>query len=239
MMFTILFSFTTEAKNDDLNQGKELFLNARYEFYNGDKDTSEVIEIVRQSNSYFEKLMNKFDKYYWQAQIEFLLAEIYEVKGEEREAAQHFELSNKLALYAIKNNKSSSDAHRLLADTYMRLTQYKGTLYMMTSGPKALKLLQKAIKLDKDNYTAFNSLGTYYINAPEIGGGDVNKGIKMLGEALKSNDEFDNFISYIWLGNAYAKQKDKEKAIINLEKALKIYSASKWAQNTLKKIEEM
>ncbi len=60
----------------------------------------------------------------------------------------------------------------------MRLMDYHGTLYMMSKGPEAMKLLNKAISLDKKNFAVFNSLATYYLNAPAIGGGSVVKGIE-------------------------------------------------------------
>lgn len=239
IFFTIAISLNMEAKDNNLEQGKDLFFQVREDYYNGDNDIEKLIETAGQSNSYLEKVNNDYQKYLWQGQVEFLIAEMYEVKEEPRKAAQHFENSSELALKSIKKNKKSSEAHRLLADTYMRLMEYKGVIYLMTSAPKAVKLLQKAVKLDKENYTAFNSLGIYYINAPKIGGGDIDKGIGMFKKALNSKDKFDNFISYIWIANAYIKLKDKDQAIDSAKQALKIYPANKWAEDILKDAKEI
>jgi tetratricopeptide (TPR) repeat protein len=110
---------------------------------------------------------------------------------------------------------------------------YKGGIYMMTKGPQALKLLKKALSLDEKNYTAMNSLGMYYINAPAIGGGSVDKGIEVLQKALESKDEFDNFISNVWLGTAFQKKKNTDEASRHYQSALKIFPNCPWVKRLL------
>ena len=108
----------------------------------------------------------------------------------------------------------------------------------MTHGPQACNMLKHALELDKKNFTAYDSLGVYYINAPVIGGGSMAKGIQTLQNALESKDEFDNFISHVWLGQAYQKKKDSDQAVKYLKKALEIYPNSPWAKGLLKQIEK-
>lgn len=223
-------------QSSNIVKGKELFFTGREMFYNAEAEIVEIKNTLKASKDYFSQLEDGFEKYYWQAQVEFVLAEIAEATEKKREAAQSFYASSNLIKKGLEYEPKSSDAHRLLADTYMRLTNYNGTMYMISHGPQALELLNKAISLDKENYTAFNSLATYYINAPAIGGGSVDKGIKVLQKALESEDKFDNFISYVWLGIAYAKKKKINDAVKNLNKALEIYPNSPWAKGIFKKI---
>ncbi len=239
VFFTMLSALTVEAKNYDLEQGKRNFFKAREDYYNDKTDISEVIERIEESISYIERVDDKYKRNLWKSKAKFLLGEIYEMKEEKRSAAKAFENSCDLALKALKINDNSSEAHQVLADNYMRLINYRGTIYMITSGPKSLKLLQKAIKLDQKNYTAFNALGIYYINAPKIGGGNVKKGIKMLNEALKSESKYDNFISHIWLAKSFVKLKEKQDATYNIKQALSIYPNSKWAQIILEEVQKM
>ena len=219
------------AKNG-IVQGKELFLQGRDAFYRSQTPLAEVMAILTAAKQSLHQTKNH-EGYYWLGQVEYLLGEVAEVAGNKREAARGFTESENRAKQALDLNKKSSDAHRLLADTYMRLMSYKGTLYMISHGPQALKLLKKALSLDPNNYTALNSLGMYYINSPKLGGGSVNKGIEVLEEALMSKDEFDNFISHIWLGQAWQKKNKKTEAIRHFKEALLIYPHNSWAKSLL------
>jgi tetratricopeptide (TPR) repeat protein len=231
LLIILTLTSTIEAQNE-LEDGKELFLTARSNFYNNQQDFSTTITTLEESQDYFSQSSTDFSKFYWQAQAKFVIAEIYESKEKPRKAAQSFNRSESLIKKALRK-KETSDALRLLADCYMRQMDYKGQLYKMTHGPKSLQLLKKSIELNSANYTAYNSLGTYYINAPKIGGGDINQGIKMLKKALASTNQFDNFITYQWLGIAYNKQNNTEQALNHINHALEIYPNSNWAKEKL------
>ncbi|GAB6099593.1 hypothetical protein JCM16358_14720 [Halanaerocella petrolearia] len=232
-----LLLLTVNVHASKLEEGKELFFKGRESFYNNEEDISSSLTLLKQSKQQFANLNNEFNKYYWQAQSEFVIAEIYETKKEKKKALLSFNNSEQLVKKALKEKKTS-EGLRLLADTYMRQINYKGIFYSMTYGPKAMELLEKSIQLNNKNYTAYNSLGTYYINAPKIGGGDINKAIKALTTALNSNNQFDNFISYHWLSIAYNKQDKEGKALKYVNKALEIYPNSLWAKNTLQQIKQ-
>jgi tetratricopeptide (TPR) repeat protein len=125
----------------------------------------------------------------------------------------------------------------LEADSIMRLMSYNGAMYTMSQFTHVIKLLKDAISFDAHNYTAMNSLGVYYVNAPAIGGGSVPKGIQNLQKALESTDDFDNFIADVWLGKAYQKKKNNNEATKYIKKALEIYPNSPWAKGLLKEVE--
>ncbi len=242
LLLSLLVSIGLEAvtkpsiQEEVLTQGITSFLTGRRMFYNAEAMSAEANEELQVARGYFLRLSEGFEQYYWLAKVNFVVAELEEARGEKRAAARAFTESGQWAEKALKCNQGSSEAHRLLADSYMRLMNYNGTIYLMSKGPQAMKLLNKAISLDKKNYAAFNSLATYYLNAPAIGGGSVDKGIEALRKALESSDEFDNFLSYVWLGYAYRLAKKEDEARNYFLKALEIYPRSPWAMGWLNEI---
>ncbi len=234
--FSQAFAAQAEDQEELLKKGIAHYLTGRRSFYNTEGSFVEAKEDLLVAKEYFLQLREGEEQYCWLAKVEFVVGELEEASGEKRAAVRAFTESGRWAEQALKCNKRSSDAHRILADSYMRLMDYHGTLYMMSKGPEAMKLLNKAISLDKKNYAAFNSLATYYLNAPAIGGGSVDKGIEGLRKALESTDEHDNFLSYLWLGYAYRQAKKGEEARSYFLKALEIYPHSSWANEWLKEI---
>ena len=226
----------TAIDSPDLTQGKALFTQTRRIFYNAGAPLSEVRNNLGLCRDIFGKLPEDYEKYYWQAQIQFLLAETAEYSGDKKQAAQVFNESNELIRRALNYNPQSSEAIRIQADTIMRLIPYNGTVYMMTQGPRAFKLLNQALSLDKRNYQALNSLGIYYLNAPALGGGNVTKGIQALQKAGESREEFDNFLTAVWLGIAYHRKKEDNEAAKYYRKALAIYPNSPWVKGLLQQM---
>ena len=215
---------------------QELFVKARKMYYNAEAPQSEAIKVLGRIKESLANLPEGFDKYYWSANVAYLSGEMAEVAGDKQKAALDFTESNELINKALNYNPKSSDANRVLADTMMRLMNYKGAIYTMTKGPQVLKILKKALDLDAKNYTAMNSLGMYYINAPAVGGGSADKGIEVLQKALESKDHFDNFISNVWLGSAFQKKKNSGEAKQYYQKALGIYPNSPWVKELLQNI---
>jgi tetratricopeptide (TPR) repeat protein len=218
------------TENSSLQQGKAAFFKGRKMFYNNEAPLAEVNDTLNFSKEALNKLPGSFDKYYWLAQVEFVAAEAAELYKENKQASKSFSASSRFIKKALHYNAKSSDANRLLVDTKMRLMVFKGPAYLMIEGPIAFMDVNKAVGYDKKNYTALNSLGVYYLNAPIFGGGNTNWGINMLKKALESKDEFDNFISYAWLGKAYQKKRNIEESTKYYNKALEIYPNSQWIE---------
>lgn len=237
LLLCLLFCFGQAAismaasnEEDPLQQGVAQYLVGRRNFYNAECPYDEAKETLLAAKAFFLQLPEGGEQYCWLAKVEFLIAELEEARGEKRRAQQAFTESGRWVEQALEADKSSSTAHQLLADTYMRLMSYQGMFYAMSKGPQALKLLNTAVSLDPDNYPAFISLATYYLNAPAIGGGSVKKGVEALEKALKSTDEHDLFLSNLWLGVAYRKLKKEDEAQGYFLKALEIYPQSPWAK---------
>ncbi|MFP4015669.1 MAG: tetratricopeptide repeat protein [Halanaerobiales bacterium] len=220
-----------------LNEVEKMFYSCRRGHYNSEKEPAEVIEALEYIKEKLDLLNNNDESLYYSGQIDFLLGEIYEVIGNQRKAAVHFNSSAKNAEKLIDiDSGNNTEGYRLLADSYMRLMSYNGDMYMVSKAPEVIKLLNRALSIDNENYAALNSLAMYYVNAPQFGGGNVDRGIKDLERALESEDLFDNFISYIWLATAYHKKGNIAEAEDNIEKALQIYPDSSWAAYLLDQI---
>lgn len=224
----------------ELEEGKELYFRARTLYCNGEAPLEEVETILDSCNNILSALEDGFNRYYWLGRLRFLQGEVAEARADgekSREAALLFEEAANLAEKAVKE-KENSDAHRLLADSYMRLMRYKGVLFAITKGSQLLKILNKAVSLDVHNYEALNSLGIYYLNAPDIGGGDLDKGINALKQALESKDELDNYISYVWLAIAFDKKGDTRTARKYAKYASDIYPNGGMAKYLLSELDK-
>ena len=237
LLLCLLFCFgqvvsAMEPSNeeDPLNQGITQYLVGRRMYYNAEGRFAEAKETLLAAKALFLQLPAGAEQYCWLAKVEFLAGELEAARGEKRRAQQAFTESGRWAEKALKANKSSSTAHQLLADAYMRLMDYKSALYTANKGPKAVKLLNTAVSLEPNNCPALISLATYYINAPTVGGGSVTKGVEALEKALVSPDAHDHFLSNLWLGYAYRKLKKEDEAQRYFLKALEIYPQSLWAK---------
>lgn len=199
---------------------KEDYATARHKFYS-DKVAEE--EIINDLTGLQKNLSKKSDaeSYYWQAQIEFLLGALKQ-RLEQKTAAKHFKQSQKLVQNSIAKEKTSY-GYRLLGDTYGRLIEYNGVFYAIKNGNKIIDLLKKAVSLDPKNYSAYNSLGRAYFKAPNMVGGRLDKAIKNLKQALESQKQVENFISYYYLAQCYLEQGKTKETTNYLKEAANIY----------------
>ncbi len=215
----------------DLESAIKLYLTGQRIIYSQEDTLEEGRNKLLAAKEVFLDLAESVDRSYWLARVEYQLGELEEACGDARSAATAFTWCGQWAEKAIKSDKKHSDAHRVLADSYMRLMSYNGTFYLVTKGPQALSLLKKAVSLDQNNYKAYISMGMYYLGAPAIGGGSNKKALEVLNIALDTADELDMFLCNAWLGHAYKRLNDKDRAIEHYSKALAIYPDSQWARD--------
>jgi tetratricopeptide (TPR) repeat protein len=139
------------------------------------------------------------------------------------------------------NNKWSA-AHALkagLLSSKMAFNPAKG----MILGPKNQKHIEKALKYDKNEPMAWIQKGGTKLHSPKMFGGDTEEAIKAYKKAIKlfeqdSSDYKDNWQyinSLAWLGYAYSKEEEYEKAMKIYQKALRIEPEFNWVKYDLMK----
>jgi len=166
-----------------------------------------------------------YEKFYYRGKSNFILGEIADIQNKKEKAIDYYESAQKSAEKAMEYEEKS-DVYNLIGKSYIRLLNNKGAFYAISNGQKTFDLINKAIELDEKNYSAYNSLGMIYLQAPKIGGGDINKSEEALIKALNSDREIDNFISYYYLAKVYEKKEDENRAENHRKKAKDIFPDS-------------
>ena len=233
-VFVVLSFSNVILAESTLEKGKNNLIRIRDDFYRGSGEN--IIEKIKASKEFFTQVEDDYLRYYWQGRREFLLAEVYEAYEKNKKAVSHFEKANEFAEKAL-NEKSSSKAHTLLAKSYMRQFDHKSIIYTIRFGNKTLNFLNRAVEMDDSNYRAYNALGQYLYFAPKIGGGDKKRAVKVLKKALASENDYDNFISNMWLGIIMREsENDTVKAKKYFKKAKEIYPENPWLEEEINKL---
>lgn len=122
-------------------------------------------------------------------------------KGDAQKAADLLE-------EAIKINPNNPDYHLLIAQAYGTLAQDAGMFKMASLGKKAKAALDRAVQLDPKSYEARNGLISFYLQAPGIMGGSVEKALEQAGEIKK----FDSLRGRRAYARIYVREKKPELA---------------------------
>ena len=138
----------------------------------------------------------------------------------------------------LKNNKETSDLYTVSAaimSVQMGFSPAKG----MTLGSQSGKHIDKALNLDSISAIAWRQLASSKYFTPKMFGGDINEAIKSYEHAIQLFEENNQTRDWVyldalaWLGIAYEKIGDEEKAKTIYEKALKIEPGFTWIKNRL------
>lgn len=182
------------------------------------------------------------EKLYWQARLEFELGNWYQGAAwqdvtQAQEALPYYLTTEQLAQQLTEQAPDFSEGHRLLGETQMRIISLRGWLQALTHAGAAHNALERALELDPHNAEARLALGVYYLYAPALLGGNVERALREFHQidALTS-DETIRFLSYRWQGVAYTKLGKIEEAREAFRQALAIYPKSSWDQNELRKL---
>ncbi len=234
-MLIMLVTLSNQAQAIDqmIERGKQLYIQSRDLYYNNQAEYLEIENILKESETIFDEIEEGLDKYYWQAQIHLLLGEMAETREDKKIAEKRYSESQKLIKKALEYNENDSDSVRLLGVTYIKLMKYKSVFYRMTNSSKTKELSKKAIELDPKNYQAQIALSMYYIYTPKSVGGDIDKAIEGLNNALLSEDYYERFLAFGWLGFAYKKKGLNDFAKQYIDKALEIFPNNLWVNGIL------
>jgi tetratricopeptide (TPR) repeat protein len=120
---------------------------------------------------------------------------------------------------AVRLAPNSSEAHRLLGDLLGQVIPYVfggGMRY----GPRSTHELDRALDLDPRNVDAHIARATSYFFTPSAFGGDKQKALYHLGKALEIDPNSDT--AHLWMAQVYADLKQKDRAVSELNAALRI-----------------
>lgn len=116
--------------------------------------------------------------------------------------------------------KECSQLYSLLGDTYSFIMQYEGVASFIRNGPKAQKAYKKAYTLDNQNYIALSGLAAGDLFSPKIAGGNINRAMKNFSFIASSTPlRSERYFSLFFLGIAFEKTKERDKAIETWKKA--------------------
>jgi tetratricopeptide (TPR) repeat protein len=107
------------------------------------------------------------------------------------------------------------------------IAHYGGPLSKIINGRGILSTLKKAESLNPDDAEVLFGLGSYYLLAPALVGGDIDKGLDHLERAVKADPLRAD--GYVRLAQAYKMKGNKEKYQAYLKQALEIDPGSELA----------
>ncbi len=144
--------------------------------------------------------------------------------------------SASLALAVIKHGKKKVDlanlsrAYLLYGGSKGLIAYHGGPISKVINGTSVLLALKKAQALQPDSAETFLGLGTFYILAPGVVGGDLEKGIEFLNKAAKADPQLPAV--YVRLAQAYKIKGNQAKYAEYLNQALKIDPENEFALDT-------
>ncbi|MGR3301393.1 MAG: tetratricopeptide repeat protein [Candidatus Scalindua sp.] len=119
---------------------------------------------------------------------------------------------------SIELNDNFSESYRVRGALISN--KISGMISGMRNGSLAEEAIDIALQIDENNPMARIENARMYINKPGILGGDINKGIDILNNVIKSNSGLEK--GYINLGIAYQENGEVEKAINTFKRLLEI-----------------
>jgi imidazolonepropionase-like amidohydrolase len=221
----------------NVEQVRTLFVQARRLLYNA-ATTEDLLQAREQLQALEAGLTARVSSnstdawaFYWLSQVQYAIAESFEIAQDNRQARRSFEASLESARRAAELDDSLSDAHRVIGDAIGRLIEYKGWQFAASNSQKARKELERALALDASNTMAHLALGQWYFFTPSIFGGNLERALQEFRKALElAHDEHERFLAHVWVGQALAKRNESEKAREHVQQALRIYPNNDWAK---------
>ncbi len=140
----------------------------------------------------------------------------------------------------LEQDKNWSAPKAILSAVYglkMAYSPWKGVFL----GSKSSSLVEKAVKEDKDSAIAWKIYGNSKLFTPEMWGGDANAAVEALEKAMALFESQPDLLKFNWLyldtmsflGQAYSKTAQQDKAIKMYKKALSIEPDFNWVKYSL------
>ncbi len=137
-----------------------------------------------------------------------------------------FRDSVRLALKVIKQGMDKVDlsnytrAYLIIAGSKGMIAHYGGAISKIINGTAVLPTLKYARSLQPDSPEVAFGLGCFYLLAPDIAGGNIDKAMDYLEQTIKVDPLFAD--AYVRLAQVYKAKSDIEKYLSYLDRSLQI-----------------
>ncbi len=190
---------------------------------------------LRREFSYFD---DRLEQSYWLSRSEFLIGSLRRTIDDRRTAVSHFEKAVYFAEDAV-TRRVFSDGYRSLADALGQLLTLRGLIYQITHGLKTRDAVLQALDLDWDNRRAHISAGAWYLNAPEVAGGNVEYAVEILTQltADPHADDIERFLANGFLALACEEVNERARAREAYAGASTIFPNNPWLRHIAEELE--
>lgn len=137
-----------------------------------------------------------------------------------------FKKSVQLADEVVSLGKENSDlsnyvrALLIMSGSKGMIAHYAGPISKLVNGTAVFPLLKKAQRLKPDDPAVLLGLGSFYLLAPNLAGGDIDKAVVFLEDAVKKDPLLAD--AYVRLAQAYKAKGEKDKYALYIDKAKEI-----------------
>lgn len=224
-------------------------LYAQLSFGQQNLDDLEYGAYLSSSKTLWKKVVSERDKQYQKSESEDDLYDLVAaqhgllsvtMKDQDEELFDKYIDQTKDNLNAlIENNFKVAESKALLSSVYgleMGYSSWKG-IYL---GSKSSSLIEDAMSLNKTSSIVWQVRASSKLFTPAMFGGDEQEAVVAFEKAVdlyEKNDQTKNNWRYLdalaWLGQAYAKTDQKEKAKATFEKALEVEPDFNWVKHAL------
>lgn len=168
-----------------------------------------------------------FDKY----KIEF------DIKKDKRSGQPFLEEADSYIKDALRANKKIAEFYSLHGEIQNQFIILKGGVSAIYYSTEAKKSYQKALRINKKDSNALLLMGIWYIFAPDIAGGSVDKALSFIEKARKySTDEYELFLTYVWESLACSYSMKNTEAITAVNQAISIAPNNTWSNWILEEL---
>ncbi|MFC1585475.1 tetratricopeptide repeat protein [Fibrobacterota bacterium] len=214
-------------------------------------------ELFRKADRIFMKSSEQFPSdalpLYWKGAVQFHLVNYYLFGLEELRDKKKAVISIDNALAALEQAVALDTAHAesyALLGTLYGIKIYQKWRFAPVLGPKVFKLINHGLDLEPENPRIQYLIGVSYLFTPKILGGGVSKGLTHLikaevffdkeakREAAPGEPRWGMSTNLGFIGKAYMKLKETEKAETYFKKALKVNPNDLLAKSGLKEVEK-
>ena len=123
-----------------------------------------------------------------------------------------------------KANKVSGSFYTTIANISGRILHFESLASTIKISKRNLDYFNKAIKINKNDFSAYLGMALWYFYAPKVGGGDINKSMNYINQAEKiATFDYQKYQIYVWKSQLLFKQNKKNDSKLELQKANAIY----------------